>query len=51
MDIDWDNGDICEIHDSPDECAEADFSCDALFWDEFDEKDNEYEYGESRVEV
>jgi hypothetical protein len=23
----WDEGDVCEIHDSPDECAESDL-CD-----------------------
>lgn len=23
----WFKGDVCEIHDSPDECADSDFEC------------------------
>lgn len=48
----WCEGDICEIHDSPDECRESDFSCgmdDCDCLDEDDESDewdclDEYPY-------
>lgn len=35
--MNWYEGDICEVHDSPDECDE---SCEM---DEYDESDEEYE--------